>query len=93
MTWPLESVVVRVQNGQEDSVLKRLGERIVVAGLRDHFGALERAHEKVTEIKAGRRRIVGDGNIPGYLLLQMTMEHRAWSLVRQTPGVESVELA
>ena len=44
--------------------------------------------ETVTEIKDGGKRVTSDKKIfPGYVLVRMEMDDRAWGIVRNTPGV------
>lgn len=45
--------------------------------------------EQVTELKDGKRKLVKRKLLPGYVLVRMDINDRAWSVVRDTPGVTS----
>jgi transcriptional antiterminator NusG len=41
----------------------------------------------VTEIKSGKRQLVKERVLPGYVLVRMELTDESWSAVRNTPGV------
>ena len=43
--------------------------------------------EEEVEVKNGQRRTVRKKILPGYVLVQMSMNDQSWSIVRNTPGV------
>ena len=43
--------------------------------------------EEEIEVKGGRRRTITRKILPGYVLVQMKMDEKNWSVVRNTPGV------
>lgn len=45
--------------------------------------------EQVVELKDGKKKLVKRKLLPGYVLVRMDMNDRAWSVVRDTPGVTS----
>ena len=45
--------------------------------------------EQVTELRDGKRKQIKRKLLPGYVLVRMDMNDRAWSVVRETPGVTS----
>lgn len=45
--------------------------------------------EQVMELKDGKKKLVKRKLLPGYVLVRMEMNDRAWSVVRDTPGVTS----
>jgi len=53
---------VRCQSGREDSIRKQLETRIRVAGLQDVVPQILVPFERVTDMKAGKRRVVVRGN-------------------------------
>jgi len=43
--------------------------------------------EDEIEVRGGRRRTVTRKILPGYVLVEMKMDEKSWSVVRNTPGV------
>ena len=43
--------------------------------------------EKVTEFKAGKRRVYKRKLYPGYVVAHMVINDDTWFLVRETPGI------
>src|SRR5262249_33287941 len=79
--------VVRVQSGREDTVRENLEKRVKSAGLDQIISRVLVPTEKVSEIKAGRRRVSQKKIYPGYIMLEMDYNEDAWFLVRETPGI------
>jgi transcriptional antiterminator NusG len=84
---------VRCQSGREDTVRKQLESRLKVAGLQDLVPQVLVPFERVTDMKAGKRRIVSKKLYPGYLMVQADLtdpvETRvlaARAIMRDTPG-------
>jgi len=79
--------VVQVLSGHEKKVKKALED------LREQKGVLELIEEvllpteRVSEIKAGERKVVDKRIWPGYLLLRMTLNDSTWQYVKETTGV------
>jgi transcriptional antiterminator NusG len=61
--------------------------RVAIAGLGEYFGNVIVPIEKVTEVKAGKKRVVKRKLYPGYLVVQMEINEDTWFLVRETPGI------
>lgn len=84
---------VRCQSGREDSIRKQLETRINVAGLADVVPQIIVPFERVTDLKAGKRRVVSRKLYPGYLMVQADIDDpederamRARATLRETPG-------
>jgi transcriptional antiterminator NusG len=79
--------ILKVQSNREESIREGLRRRVVVAGLDSFFGDIIIPTEKVTEFKAGKRKVFKRKLYPGYLVVQMEINEDTWFLVRETPGI------
>lgn len=84
---------VRCQSGREDSIRKQLETRIGVKGLQDIVPQILVPFERVTELKAGKRKVVSRKLYPGYLMVQADLGDpedpralEARTTLRETPG-------
>ena len=84
---------VRCQSGREDSVRKQLETRLKVAALEDVVPQVLVPFERVTDLKAGKRRVVTKKLYPGYLMVQADLSDpedpraiKARATMRDTPG-------
>lgn len=89
---PKEWFVLRVQSNKEDKVKKALEERIVGQGLGSLISNILLPSEKVTEIRAGKKKIVERKVYPGYLIAEIEVDengqipNNVWYLLKETPG-------
>ena len=79
--------VVQAYSGFEKSVQRALIERIARAGMQDKFGQVLVPVEEVVEMKNGQKSISERKFFPGYVLVEMEMDHDSWHLVKSTPKV------
>lgn len=80
--------VLHTYSGYENKVKTNLENRIESAGLEDIISKIEIPTEIVAEIKDDGKRVEGEKKVfPGYVLVRMEMNDRAWSIVRNTQGV------
>lgn len=79
--------ILKVQSNREESIREGLRRRIAVAGYDHYFGDIIIPMEKVTEVKAGKKRTYKRKLYPGYLMVQMEINEDTWFLVRETPGI------
>jgi len=79
--------ILKVQSNREESIREGLRRRIAIAGHDRYFGEIIVPTEKVTEFKAGKRRVFKRKLYPGYLVVQMEINEETWFLVRETPGI------
>lgn len=79
--------ILKVQSNREDSIADALQRRIAIAGLGDYFDEIIVPTEKVSEFKAGKKRIVKRKIYPGYIVVHMELNDDTWFLVRETPGI------
>lgn len=88
--------VVRVHTGQEDKIRERMVRRVKADGLEHRIPDVLVPVERVTEVKAGKKRVVSRKIYPGYLLLhadlgepdreQSEEDKRVWFALHETPG-------
>ncbi len=79
--------ILKVQSNREDSIRDGLIRRVKIAGLEDCFGDVIVPTEKVTEFKAGKKRVTKRKLYPGYIVVNMEINEDTWFLVRETPGI------
>jgi len=79
--------ILKVQSNREESIREGLRKRVAIAGLDSYFGDIIIPTEKVTEFKAGKRKVFKRKLYPGYLVVQMEINEDTWFLVRETPGI------
>ena len=79
--------ILKVQSNREESIKEGLLRRVAIAGLEYYFGDVIVPTEKVTEFKAGKKRVRKRKLYPGYLVVQMEINDDTWFLVRETPGI------
>ena len=79
--------ILKVQSNREESIADGLRRRVKVEGLDGFFGDIIVPTEKVTEFKAGKKRVVKRKLYPGYIVVNMEINDDTWFLVRETPGI------
>ncbi len=78
---------VHTLTGQEDRVKTNLEKRIAGGELKEAISQILIPTERVSEVKAGKKRISQRKFFPGYVIVEMEMNDQTWYLVRHTPGV------
>ncbi len=79
--------VVHAYSGYEERVRKNLGERIKSMDAAGDISHIVIPTEEEIEVTNGQRRPVTKKILPGYILVQMSMNDLSWTIVRNTPGV------
>lgn len=79
--------VVHTYSGFENKVKKTLEDKIRVENLGEFFGQILIPMEQVVEMVNGERKTSKRKFFPGYILVQMKMIDRTWTLVKNTPKV------
>jgi transcriptional antiterminator NusG len=79
--------IIHTYVGHEDKVKNKLEQRIKTMDAGTRILRVEIPKENEIEIRSGQRRTVEKKMFPGYLLVQMAMDHESWKVVRETPGV------
>src|SRR5262249_29586587 len=83
-----------VQSNREKSIAAALQRKVRVEGLDKYFDTDEDGNpwvkvptEKVTEFKAGKKKIVERKLYPGYIVVKMHIPAEKWFAVRETSGI------
>lgn len=79
--------IIHTYVGHEEKVRNKLLQRIKSMDAGNKILRVEIPKENEIEIRSGQRRTVEKKMFPGYLLVQMIMDHDSWKVVRETPGV------
>lgn len=79
--------VLKVQSNREDSIRDAILRRVKIAGLEEYLGEIVVPTEKVSEIKAGKKRVMERKFFPGYIMVNVELNHDIWFVIRETPGV------
>lgn len=73
--------------GYEDAVARYLKQRVESLMMTDKIFNIVVPKEVKIRIKEGKRHTIEDKLYPGYVLVNMIMDHDSWSVVRNTPRV------
>jgi transcriptional antiterminator NusG len=79
--------VVHTYSGFENKAKKSLEERVRLENLGEFFGEIMIPMEQVVEMVKGEKRTSKRKFFPGYILVQMELNDRTKSLVKNTPKV------
>ncbi len=78
---------VHTYSNFENKAKKSLEDKIKVEGLQEFFGEILVPTEQVVEMRDGQKRTTKRKTMPGYLFVNMAMNTRTKSLVKNTPKV------
>jgi transcriptional antiterminator NusG len=86
--------ILKVQSNRERSIADALKRKVRVEGLEKYFATTPEGDiqivvptEKVTEFKAGKKKIVERKLYPGYIVVHMAINDDTWFAVRETSGI------
>ena len=79
--------VLKVQSNREDSIKEAMLRRIKIAGLEKFIAEVVVPTEKVSEIKAGKKRVTERKFFPGYIMVKLELNDDVWFTIRETPGI------
>ena len=79
--------VVHTLTGQEDKVKGNIEKKIAQGELKDLISQVLVPTEKVSEVKAGKKKISQRKFFPGYVLVEMELNENNWYFIRNMPGV------
>lgn len=82
-----EFYAIHTYSGYEERVKKNLEQRIKSMDSGDEVFQVIIPTEEEIEIKGGQKRTVQRKILPGYVLVEMKMTDRSWTIVRNTPNV------
>lgn len=83
---PGDWFVVHTYAGYENRVKSNLENRITSLNMEDYIFQCEVPTQQVTEVKSGKRQLVNEKTLPGYVLVRMHLTDESWAAVRNTPG-------
>jgi len=78
---------VHTYSGYEYRVQRNLTQRVKLMDAVDEIERIIVPTEDEVEVRHGQRRTVTKKILPGYILVEMSMNDRSWNVVRNTPGV------
>jgi transcription termination/antitermination protein NusG len=84
---PGDWYVIHSYAGYENRVKTNLESRITSLNMEDYIFQIEVPTHLVTEIKSGKKQVVNEKVLPGYILVRMELTDESWAVVRNTPGV------
>ena len=79
--------ILKVQSNRERSIADALKRKIAIEGLDRYFDDVVVPTEKVTEFKAGKKKVVERKLYPGYIVVHMCINDDTWFAVRETSGI------
>lgn len=86
---PGQWYIIQCYSGYENKVKTNLDMRAQTLEVEDAIYDVVVPIEQAVEIRDGKRKLVKRKLLPGYVLVRMDINDRAWSVVRDTPGVTS----
>ena len=78
---------IHTYSGYEDAVARYLKQRVESLMMGDKIFNIVVPKEVKIRVKGGKRYTVEDEIYPGYVLVEMVLDHDSWSVVRNTPRV------
>ena len=79
--------ILKVQSNRERSIAEALTRKMKIEGYERFFDQAIVPTEKVTEFKAGKKKVVERKLYPGYIVVHMHINDDTWFAVRETSGV------
>lgn len=79
--------VIHTQTGAEEKVKMHIENKLKLSPVKDLISQILVPSERVSEVKAGKKRISERKFFPGYILVQMELTDDGWYLLKNTPGV------
>lgn len=79
--------IVQAHSGFEKKVAQAVAEKAAREGMSDCFAEIIVPTENVVEVKKGKKANTERKFFPGYVMVKMKMDDKAWHLVRSVPKV------
>lgn len=86
---PGQWYIIQTYSSYENKVKTNIDMRSQTLEVEEYIHEVVVPIEQVVELKDGKKKLVKRKLLPGYVLVRMEMNDRAWSVVRDTPGVTS----
>ena len=84
---PRDWYILKVQVNREESIKKRLQERVNMLKLDNYVTDILVPKETISVVKNGKKREIGRLLYPGYLIVNMEVNRDTWFLIRETNGI------
>lgn len=81
--------IIQTYSSYENKVKTNLEMRAQTLEVEEYIYEVVVPIEQAIEVKDGKKKLVKRKLLPGYVLVRMDLNDRAWSVVRDTPGVTS----
>jgi transcription termination/antitermination protein NusG len=78
---------VHTYSGYEDAVTRYLKQRVESLLMTDKIFNVVVPKEVKVKVKSGKRYTIEEKIYPGYVLVEMVLDHDSWAVVRNTPRV------
>ena len=78
---------IHTYSGYEDAVARYLKQRVESLLMTDKIFNVVVPKEVKIKVKAGKRHQLEEKIYPGYVIVDMVLDHDSWSVVRNTPRV------
>ena len=82
-----EWYVIHTFSGHENKVQLALEKQIKNLSLQDEIFQVKIPTIEVPEVKDGKKKVKSKKFFPGYVLIEMEMNDKTWSIVKSIPGV------
>lgn len=82
-----EWFVLHTYSGYEKKVADQIKERLKQQGMSEVLGEILVPEENVVEVRGGKKRISSRKFFPGYIMVEIEMDERAWHIVKETPRI------
>lgn len=79
--------VVHTQTGYEEKIKVNIEKHVKENSMQDFISQILIPTEKVSEVRAGKKKISFRKFFPGYVLIEMELTDKLWYLIKTTPGV------
>jgi len=79
--------VIHTQTGHEEKIKVNIERRARENSAQELISQILIPTEKVSEVKAGKKKISFRKFFPGYVLIEMELTDKLWYLIKTTPGV------
>jgi len=79
--------VIHAYSGHENKVKTALEKKAEGLGLQESIGQIKIPTMEVSEHRSGKKKTVLRKSFPGYILIEMEMNDKTWSMVRGVPSV------
>ena len=84
--------IIHTLTGQEDNVKKTIEKRLDENPLKELIPTVLIPTEKISEVKAGKKKISSRKFYPGYVLVEMVLNEDTWYFLKNIPGVSGGRL-